>query len=63
MMRRNNTFLQKLLEVSLLCFHFSLMFFEGEVKSPCFLQVCPDIYVFITITGAVVVMIVWLLDL
>jgi hypothetical protein len=40
----NNTFLQKhvsmmLLEVSLSCLHFSLMFSEGEVKSPCFLQV------------------------
>jgi len=44
MMQRNNTFLRKhvsmkLLEVSLSCIHFSLMFFEGEVKSPCFLQV------------------------
>ena len=43
-MRRNNTFLRKyvsmkLLEVSLSCLHFSLMFSEGEVKSPCFLQV------------------------
>ena len=27
----------KLLEVSLSCLHFSLMFSEGEVKSPCFL--------------------------
>jgi hypothetical protein len=40
-MRRNNTFLQKhvsmkLLEVSLSCLHFSLMFSEGEVKSPYF---------------------------
>jgi hypothetical protein len=44
MKARNNTFLQKnvamkLLEVSLSCLHFSLMFFEGEVKSSCFLQV------------------------
>ena len=29
----------KLLEVSLSCLHFSLMFSEGEVKSPYFLQV------------------------
>jgi hypothetical protein len=29
----------KLLEVYLSCLHFSLMFSEGEVKSPCFLQV------------------------
>jgi hypothetical protein len=41
---KKNTFLQKhvsikLLEVSLSCLHFSLMFSEGEVKSPCFLQV------------------------
>ena len=40
-MRRNSTFLQKhvsmkLLEVSLSCLHFSLMFSVGEVKSPCF---------------------------
>jgi site-specific DNA-adenine methylase len=31
------TFLQK--HVSLSCLHFSLMFSEGEVKSPYFLQV------------------------
>jgi hypothetical protein len=41
----NNTFRKhvhvsmKLLEVTLPCLHFSLMFPEGEVKSPCFLQV------------------------
>jgi hypothetical protein len=40
-MQRNNTFLRncvfmKLLEISLSCFHFSLMFSEGEVKSPWF---------------------------
>ena len=29
----------KLLEVSLSCLHFSLMFSKGEVNSPCFLQV------------------------
>jgi hypothetical protein len=29
----------KLLDVSLSCLHFSLVFSEGEVKSPCFLQV------------------------
>jgi hypothetical protein len=29
----------KLLEVSPSCLHFSLMFSEGEVKSPCFLKV------------------------
>ena len=44
MMQRNNTFLwkyvsMKLLEVSLSCLHFSLLSSEGEVKSPCFLQV------------------------
>ena len=44
MMWRNNTFLRKhvsmkLLEVFPSCLHFSLMFSEGEIKSPCFLQV------------------------
>ena len=44
MMRKKNTLLwnhvsMKLLEVSLSCIHFSLMFSEGEVKSPYFLQV------------------------
>ena len=35
--KKKNTFLQK--HVSLSCLHFSLMFSEGEVKSPYFLQV------------------------
>jgi hypothetical protein len=46
MMRNHppHTFLQnhvsmKLVEVSLSCLHFSLMFSEGEIKSPYFLQV------------------------
>ena len=44
MMRKKPTLLwnhvsMKLLEVSLSCIHFSLMFSEGEVKSPYFLQV------------------------
>ena len=34
---KKNPFLQK--HVSLSCLHFSLMFSEGEVKSPYFLQV------------------------
>ena len=34
---KNPTFLRK--HVSLSCLHFSLMFSEGEVKSPYFLQV------------------------
>ena len=43
-MWKKNIFLRKhvsmtLLEVSLSCFHFSLMVSEREVKSPCFLQV------------------------
>ena len=42
---KKNIFLRKhvsmtLLEVSLSCLDFSLMVFEGEVKSPWFLQVC-----------------------
>ena len=50
MMRRNNTFLlkqvsMKLSEISLSCFHFSLLFSEGEVKSPCFLQVWWALYI------------------
>ena len=43
-MRKNphilwNHISMKLVEVSLSCLHFSLTFSEGEVKSPCFLQV------------------------
>jgi hypothetical protein len=34
-----NHFSMNLVEVSLACLHFSLMFSEGEVKSPCFSQV------------------------
>jgi site-specific DNA-adenine methylase len=38
------TFFRK--HVSLSCLHFSLMFSEGEVKSPYFLQVILDLFIF-----------------